>query len=334
MLSKGEDMVKDLATIIIPLYNCGHILEKNIDNFIGQTYEHCEFIFVDDNSDDSSYQCIPKRGNIKVFHHNMQKGPGEARNTGLIHANGEFIFFFDGDDCPSKQLVEKCVNHYKKTKADIIVFNYFDSDKPGMRRDFSNVQDKIEHPLIFDPAKEGSVWNKMFLYAIIEKYQIRFADNSVANEDICFTTEYISHASKAAFLDEALYTYVINPNSVTSKRSSDPQSVLRFINSSYYIETVGIKNNYDFSQFLHTFVYKCLRMAMRNYLNSYEESEKIFSVFYSTERFCNLIEKANSVAGLYSYLYEYILSNDFNSVYKFMRTYGKNSISNSSSSKT
>lgn len=315
-------MVKGLATIIVPLYNCRHILKANIANFVDQTYEACEFIFVDDNSQDSSYLCVPKRDNIRILRHDTQKGPGEARNTGLSQAQGEFIFFFDGDDCPSKELVEKCINRYGETRADIIVFNYFDSDKPGMRRDFSNVKPIIEHPLVFDPAKEGSVWNKMFLNSIIQKYQVRFANNTVANEDICFTTEYICHSNRAAYLDEALYTYVINPNSITSKRSNDTNSIMRFINSSYYIEDVGTTNNYDFSLFLHTFVYKCLRMATRNYLNSYEEIKKIFAVLNSTERFYGLINHANSVTGKYSRLYESILCGDFESFYKLMRTYG------------
>ncbi len=326
-------MVKDLATIIVPLYNCGRILEGNIANFIEQTYTPCEIIFIDDNSQDSSFLYVPKRDNIKVFRHYTQKGPGEARNTGLEQASGEFIFFFDGDDCPDKELVEKCINVYKDTKADIIVFNYFDSDKPEKRRDFSNTKKKIDHPLIFDPAKEGSVWNKMFLNCIIQKHQIRFADNSVANEDICFTTEYISHANKASYIDEALYTYFINPNSITSKRSNDTESIMRFINSSYYIEDVGKKNCYDFSLFLHTFVYKCLRMMMRNYLNSYKETKKIFAILDSTDRFYRLIEKANSVFGAYSQLYESILLRDFNLVYKWMRIYGKSCVSDFSSQK-
>ncbi len=158
-----KEICKRLASIIVPIYNCRKYLENNLDYFINQTYENCEYIFVNDCSTDLYDDVIPNRKNIKIINHKRHKGPGEARNSGLAVAKGEYVFFFDGDDRPSNELVRKAIYKYKDTQAELIVFNYQDSDKEGLRKSFPNQVYEMQPPIFLITTYKSAmskVWSR------------------------------------------------------------------------------------------------------------------------------------------------------------------------------
>ena len=72
-------MIKDLISIIVPVYGVEKYLRKCLDSLIGQTYTNIEIIVVDDESPDSSGEiCDDYAGRdnrIHVIHQNTQKNP-------------------------------------------------------------------------------------------------------------------------------------------------------------------------------------------------------------------------------------------------------------------
>lgn len=314
---RQKEICKGLASIIVPIYNCRKYLEDNLDFFINQTYEHCEYIFVNDCSADLYDDVIPNRKNIKIINHKRRKGPGEARNSGLTLARGEYIFFFDGDDRPSNEIVRKSICKYKDTHAELIVFNYLDSDKEGLRKDFPNHIYEVKHPILFDNNLAGSVWNKMFLHAVILKHNVRFANNDVANEDICFTIEYISHINSIAFINEPLYIYYINPDSITSQRYSEINSIERFINSAYHIWQIGKLNGENYDLFLHEFLYKCIRLGLRNIVNFKSRASDVLEFLINNKKVIAITNKVKQM-GKYDDFYDQLLSHDFTQAMKWL----------------
>ena len=81
-----------LFSIIIPVYNVEKYLNRCIGSLINQTYQNIEIILVDDGSKDNcpricdEYARMDTR--IKVIH-KENGGLSDARNAGLIVANGE-----------------------------------------------------------------------------------------------------------------------------------------------------------------------------------------------------------------------------------------------------
>ena len=118
-------------TVIIPLHNKEKHIERAIESVLKQKYRNFELIIVDDGSTDSSTDKIKHYGNsIKII---VQKNTGvsSARNTGIKHANNEFIAFLDADDewhCDFLTHISHmiksfphagiyCTNYYKKLGA-------------------------------------------------------------------------------------------------------------------------------------------------------------------------------------------------------------------------
>lgn len=89
-----------LISIIIPIYNRAHLISKAIQSVLNQTKDNWELILVDDCSTDNIDEIILsyKDERIRYFKLDVNKGNAGARNEGVKHAKGKFIFFLDSDD--------------------------------------------------------------------------------------------------------------------------------------------------------------------------------------------------------------------------------------------
>ena len=118
--------MKELISIIIPVFNIAGYLENCIKSVINQTYRNLEIILVDDCSTDESlnicqkYEKQDKR--IRVIKKTENEGAGLTRNAGLDAAMGQFIMFIDGDDFITQNLVEEIYTMLLKSNGDIAIF--------------------------------------------------------------------------------------------------------------------------------------------------------------------------------------------------------------------
>ena len=88
-------------SVVIPLYNKEHYIEKTISSVLNQTFQDFEIIVIDDGSKDKSLskaRKLEKRSEkIRVIEQENQ-GVSVARNTGVEYAKGDYIAFLDADD--------------------------------------------------------------------------------------------------------------------------------------------------------------------------------------------------------------------------------------------
>lgn len=93
-------------SIIIPIYNVAQYIESCLNSVAKQTLtEGIECILVDDCGSDNSLEIANQyiqhyQGDItfKIVCHEKNMGLSGARNTGIEHASGEYIYFLDSDD--------------------------------------------------------------------------------------------------------------------------------------------------------------------------------------------------------------------------------------------
>ena len=91
-----------MISVIVPVFNG----EKYLDECLSSIHDdNIEIIVVDDESNDNSYNIAKKYTDqiIKIKH----SGPVIARNTGLKHANGEYVVFMDADDVLNKNAISQ-----------------------------------------------------------------------------------------------------------------------------------------------------------------------------------------------------------------------------------
>ena len=114
--------MKDLISIIIPVYNRAELIGETLDSVISQTYTNWECIIVDDGSTDHTENVVQayaeKDSRIKFFKRPelRKKGASPSRNFGLEKAKGDYFQFLDSDDLLRNNKFEEQLKLLKRSK--------------------------------------------------------------------------------------------------------------------------------------------------------------------------------------------------------------------------
>jgi glycosyltransferase involved in cell wall biosynthesis len=103
------------VSVIIPIYRVEQYIAATVESVLAQTYKNLEIIIVDDESPDKSQEICQQftDSRIKIIHQ-KNRGLAGARNTGIRHAQGDYIAFLDGDDIWLPHKLEKHLEHLEK----------------------------------------------------------------------------------------------------------------------------------------------------------------------------------------------------------------------------
>ena len=94
-------LVERLVSTIIPVHNRAALLREAVASVLAQTYRPVEIIVVDDGSTDETGREAERLSEAHPEVHTIHRengGPGAARETGRLAAQGEFIQYLDSDD--------------------------------------------------------------------------------------------------------------------------------------------------------------------------------------------------------------------------------------------
>lgn len=101
--NKAYKMIKERDcmrfSVVVPLYNKENCIRMTLESVKKQSFKDYEVIVVDDGSTDRSLEEARKikSENITIIHQQNQ-GVSVARDTGILHAQGQYIAFLDADD--------------------------------------------------------------------------------------------------------------------------------------------------------------------------------------------------------------------------------------------
>lgn len=213
------------VSIIVPIYNCGNVIEKCVNSIVNQTYTELEILLIDDGSkDDSGEKCdlfAQKDNRIRAVHQ-KNGGVSSARNTGIQSATGRYVMFVDSDDYLNENYVETMVDSIEKNDVDIIISGYImlkQAEKINHTMDEKIWWNKKEFLEDFEELFQKYflhvVWNKIFKREKIEKY---FDESLSLGEDCLFVLDYMSNIENIGMISECGYNYKMDQeNSLTNK---------------------------------------------------------------------------------------------------------------------
>ena len=124
--------MNEKITVIVPVYNVEHYLDKCLDSLVNQTYKNLEIIVINDGSTDNSgtiCQEYARKDNRIVYIEKENGGQSEARNMGLDRMTGSYVTFVDSDDWVEPNYVEVLYKKLLEYCADIAVGNYYSYDE-------------------------------------------------------------------------------------------------------------------------------------------------------------------------------------------------------------
>ena len=219
--------MKELISVVVPIYNVENYLKKCIESIINQTYDYIEIILVDDGSTDKSgeicdeYEKIDTR--IQVIH-KENGGLSDARNSGLRIARGEYIAFIDSDDFIEKNFIEVLYKLCKENNAEIAQCEF---GKVGYEK-FNIVQEKKDTEILIKTGKQmiydiyngkhmiyTVAWNKLYKRSLFKG--IEYPKGKI-NEDEATTYKLFYKATKVVITNQKLYNDVYRKNSIMNRK--------------------------------------------------------------------------------------------------------------------
>jgi glycosyltransferase involved in cell wall biosynthesis len=130
------DGQQDLVSIVIPTFNRAALVLELLDNLSLQTWKHLQIVVIDDGSTDDTAAKIEhwkfSHQHIQLLYlRKTQGGASSARNEGLLHCKGEFIYFIDSDDLIFPNAIEDMVNEIKASNSAFCVATIRSTKKTG-----------------------------------------------------------------------------------------------------------------------------------------------------------------------------------------------------------
>ncbi len=220
--------MEEKISVVIPIYNVEAYLTECLDSVISQTYENMEIILVDDASPDGCGAICDRYAEsdrrIRAVHKEKNEGLAEARNTGMEHATGEYLFFMDSDDWLAADTLEKLYEGLRKYQADCSVGVCVTVlEKENGKKAVQPVGETRERVETAGQAMErvllagSSSCNRLYRREMLEG--LRFPRGRI-NEDEPFVMWAYARMEKIAFLACETYFYRKRANSITTSAFS------------------------------------------------------------------------------------------------------------------
>ena len=298
--------MKQLFSIIVPVYNASKYLGECVDSIINQTYKNIEIILINDGSTDESGkicdQYSKKDKRVKVIH-KKNEGVSIARETGVKIATGEYISCIDSDDWISEDFFNFFSTIIKNNTAEIVYCSYYTvieekkiKHKQQIATGLYDKEKIIEsiYPILIE-NKTGKyfiphLWAAVFKKELYQKYQVKNVKIDIGEDNACNKC-MIYHANSIYISDKALYYYRINPNSVTGgNRVYLWEGPLRI--KKHFEKYINIKD-YDFEEQLNRHITHCLidvTISQFNKRENYNQIKKNIIKNLNNESYLNVIE--------------------------------------------
>ena len=207
-----------MVSIIVPIFNTSHYLNRCIHSLVNQTVKDIQIILVDDGSmDDSLLVCkewadVDKRI-IVIEQENC--GVSSARNKGIEFSKGEFILLLDSDDWIALDTIEILLREQLKHNADCVVFGFTQTSgnvwAPHKNVVYNSLMElKVAFSYWLKTELLSSSVNKLYKKELIKKmYPVGMA----FGEDLLFSLDYLEQCKCISFIKEPLYQHEVYNNS-------------------------------------------------------------------------------------------------------------------------
>lgn len=254
----------------MPVYNREQYLRESIESILNQTFKDFEFIIVDDQSTDSSWQIIQeyatKDSRIVAVKNTGKKGCYPARNYGHKLAKGQYIAVMDSDDIALPERFQTQFN-FMEQNPDIDFCGAF-------VKNFG-----IHNNIIELPENHEEIRDTLFFYCCIGNGTVIFKKNL----NIEYSTEF-----------NCSEDYELWCREIDKVKFANIQKVLLLVRThENQISTATKKNQYEVAN-------KIRRKNLKKIgINLSTEEQKIYNDFFSDQFIPQNIDEMTAVLNIF-----------------------------------
>lgn len=243
-------------SIIVPMYNVEKYIARCLDSLLQQDIgmSDYEIIVVNDGSPDGS-DTIVKKYMEKYPHikYIVQKngGPGNARNSGIKNAKGDYLWFVDADDKIRKNCLKGLLSYAFRNNLDFCEFDccevgsdgscIFVSNKRLVNRVVDNREYAASYAFPFDACfhiikRERVVLNNLLFI------------EGIYHEDREFNIRLLEHCRRISSYDDTygpLYYYIREREESTMNNRDETHLLKRIDSYVFILNTLREKYQYN-----------------------------------------------------------------------------------------
>lgn len=223
-MSAGESTAG--TSVVVPVFRVAGHVQACLDSIVGQTRPPAEIVLVDDRGGDESMDLARRRLDRadvpwRVVRHARNLGVGAARNSGLAASVGDRIWFVDSDDRADPRFLELMSAAMDRTGAAVAACRTARCRPGGPIL-------AIDEPAVRGAQVTGAQFAKGLLHNRFRAYAgsklfrrdvlpVAPFDVGRVYEDFRPMLRVALRAPHVALLDEPLYHYTINPDSLSAR---------------------------------------------------------------------------------------------------------------------
>ncbi len=195
-------------SVIIPIYNVEKYIEDCLRSCLLQKAEDVEFILVDDGSKDRSVaiaeRLVQEDSRFKILH-KSNGGLSDARNYGVSHCSGEYVFFLDSDDTIEEEMIESVLKELDQHHPDLLVFDMlFVWDGSSQRKVVPGRIQTIQDPVRSFLRATPSACNKIIKRTLALDFPFPYG---MFYEDLATIPMIVAAAKEIRYVDRTFYHY-------------------------------------------------------------------------------------------------------------------------------
>lgn len=216
-------------SIIVPVYNVEQWLHRCLESLFVQDMSEDDFevLIINDGSTDNSLLIADKfaslHSNIRVISRE-NGGLSAARNTGLMHARGKYVWFVDSDDFIEPNSIKHPLEYAEKYQLDVMCFYFQLAHENGGTEQFG-----------YKPRHSGTVlsgpdfvsytgfvmspWAAIYRRDYLNENGLRYMEG-ILHEDEEFSPRAQFLAKRIAHLPDVVYNYFQRSGSIMKSARS------------------------------------------------------------------------------------------------------------------
>lgn len=237
-------------SVIVPVYNVEKYLSRCLDSLLRQGMEpgEWEVICVNDGSPDNCAAILTeyeqKYPNIFKVITQENQGLGEARNTGMKVAQGEYIGFVDSDDYVVNGGYAYLCDHFLKEKPDVLTF----SARRVKSCDIDPLENVVPNGRVTfegDGAEAymrvhyRTVWSKLYKRLFLMEHDIWF--EKILSQDQIFNFHVFRHLPLVVMTNCDVYRYM-QDNAESIQQTKEKDKVRKLMDDQLY--GMGVLNGF------------------------------------------------------------------------------------------
>lgn len=258
-----------MISVIVPIFNTMQAyLERCIASLCVQTHDDYEVLLVDDGSNErveaycqAAAQCYPQLRVIRIPH----AGVSVARNTGVEHAQGDYLAFVDSDDWVDSNYIAHLNGAAQRLNAEVIITNAtVERAESTISNSFIQGGERLlnafernelfyqvfgthDHHANYGGMSVGVSWAKLIKRSFLLEHQLQFVPGMARGEDKVFALWLFEHASRIGFSPDSGYHYYMYEQS--SSQRYDPDVVAKMESMYRACEAFLVEQHKDQSLF-------------------------------------------------------------------------------------